>query len=805
MTYRTRFLLTCATSALLVGGGAISGARAADANLVKAPPPAADSSPWWFQGYLDVGGRGFVNDPSRGNTYPGNSLAKYYEYSTVAPGPFGDGWVAAGSKDGVYEVDVWAKNVGYTDQNYQATLQKAGEQYLTLGWDETPHIYSMSAQTIYNGVGSNSLTLPPNLSNTLATLAGNTSPVSNPALVRQQINLAEHPTDIGIRRDTASAEYRYAPMDSAWDIRLNYSHMHREGTQVDGVVASSTSSVVSQVPKPVNDTTQNYGASGEYVGVSPWDRKFSLKVAYSGSTYTDQDPSYTVQNPFCLTGATTCDRTSAPLAQVSLPPDNMANAVSSTFAADLPFESRYMGTASYNMMRQNQAFLPFTINTGPINGGAIANGLPASSLNGEINTLLVNNVLTTQITPNLKSKLTYRYYDYDNQTPQLYFGNWIINDILNAQVHDNGYAPVTALQMGYVKQNAGEELNWRPNREWNLGVAYGYERYDWTRESANSTAENSVKGYADWKPVTWVDARASYSFGDRQQGVYDYTDNVGNIQWPGTITGGAHGCAPSGVWNGCDTAIAGAYRSFYLDNRQRSKMNFQVGVDVLSGLTVTPSFTLQNDNYNLASTEEGMTYDHSYHAGVEVAYAMNPSTRWLLAYMYEAYNKGIINGTIGAATTAASQLAYVNVQDSVKTLMFGVDQVVIPNKLDVKLTYTLSTSLDHQPVPYTIASTAALAFGNYPDVTGQFQRLDAVARYYFDDDFVRQLGWKGKISAQLHYAWERNSVNNWQNDEMSTYMYAANVNTSVGYMTWLNYDNPNYNVQMLMGSIRLAW
>ncbi len=48
-------------------------------------------------------------------------------------------------------------------------------------------------------------------------------------------------------------------------------------------------------------------------------------------------------------------------------------------------------------------------------------GLPASSLNGAINTLLSNNVITTQITPELKSKLSYRYYDFDNNTPELLF------------------------------------------------------------------------------------------------------------------------------------------------------------------------------------------------------------------------------------------------------------------------------------------------------------------------------------------------------------------------------------------------
>ena len=87
-----------------------------------------------------------------------------------------------------------------------------------------------------------------------------------------------HQTDIGIRRDTAAVEYRYTPTDN-WDIRADYSDMHRRGTQVDGVVFSpGTSGVRVDAPKPIDDTTQNFGVSGEYAGTSPWNQKFNLKL-----------------------------------------------------------------------------------------------------------------------------------------------------------------------------------------------------------------------------------------------------------------------------------------------------------------------------------------------------------------------------------------------------------------------------------------------------------------------------------------------------------------------------------------------
>src|SRR5664280_1814670 len=461
MRLRVGFLLTCAAGALLIGAGpTISTALAADTMPTKAMPAAEPVPFWWFHGELEVGGRFFLNNPERNgvNSAGQKSLAKFYEYRDLRPGPFGNFHLATGTSNGLYQFDVWGKNVGYDDQRYDLNASKAGEHYFNFQWDQTPHVYSTSAQTLYNGVGSNALTLPAGLSAALAAAAAagpgtghygtNGASAFTPAnatAVQNLINGNVHTTDIGIRRDTASVEYRYTPTTN-WDINVNYDNMHRTGTQADGVVfAWGTSGVRVDVPKPVDDTTQNYGLDGEYAGTSPWGKNFNFKLAYNGSTYTDGSDSYTVENPFCPAGASgagSCDRTgstSAPLARMSMWPDNQANSFTGTLGADLPAKSRYMGTASYTMMRQNQAFIPFTITSAGL--GVAPNGqpwnstaaLPASSLNGAINTLLLNNVLTTQITSDLKSKLSYRYYDFHNDTPSPTFmsaagtsaGSWI--------------------------------------------------------------------------------------------------------------------------------------------------------------------------------------------------------------------------------------------------------------------------------------------------------------------------------------------------------------------------------------------
>ena len=130
---------------------------------------------WWvFHGEVEAGGRFFLNNPQKDGikSQGGQALGKYYEYSDIKPGPFGQFWLNGQTKDGLYNFNVWGDNVGYNDQRYEADVSKAGEHYFDVIWDQTPHVYSTNALTLYSGLGGPALVLPPGLSNTLFDAAG---------------------------------------------------------------------------------------------------------------------------------------------------------------------------------------------------------------------------------------------------------------------------------------------------------------------------------------------------------------------------------------------------------------------------------------------------------------------------------------------------------------------------------------------------------------------------------------------------------------------------------------------------------
>ena len=837
------------------------------AAVVKAAPAVPF---WWTHGEIEVGGRDFLNNPQvngavSADTNPLNfvtggyatvnqkSLASYYEYSIVAPGAFGGGHVATGTSDGLYQIDLWANNIasnfqGFSDQSYMLTASKAGEQYLTLIWDQTPHVYSTSAQTIWNGVGTNNLTLPAGLvANPL-----NTNVNTNKGAAAGGVLPYLYGIDVGIQRNTAAVIYRATDPWMAWDASGNYSYTSRTGT-LPGGMNEFNGFQPTAFPMPVDDSTQNFGAKGEYSGTSFWGQKFTFKAGYNGSIYTDNISSVTVQNPWFpqnTTTTTTLGHCTAPTTtaagtancgsgQLSTWPSNQMNAVSATTTADLPWNSRYMSTTSASMMTQNAAFQPMTNNplAAASPNGALWNtvaALPVQSLGGNIDTLLSNNVITTQITPTLASKLTYRYYDFDNQTPRVIEPCWISYDgtgvkpaSVTAPCGPAGFEDsISSLSISYVKQNAGAELNWRPNKEWNFNAAGGWEGYTYKEADAGYTNEYSVKGSVDWKPFSWLTARATGFYSDRTAGNYNYLANVAMFQFP-IIGNYTPQCAV--LTTGCGGYVySTAYQQFMFDNRQRTKADVLFDVTVAPGITVTPTFKYKDDYYPLntatgapaGTLAEGLSDQKMISGGVDVAWIVSPTLSIVASYYYEYYHQNLYSGvnnglptTVPAAgaacpTLPTGQTCLVTTIDNefVSTVTVAMKWAAIPNTLEFDARYSGSFGLDAQSCSlctWNNAAGVAQPIGTpFPNNTTYFQRVDLTATYRFDPTWVQQMGFKGDLLFRLRGTWENNTVSNWQNDSLAPY---TDIPAFTANALWLAYDNPNYNVYVLSASLIARW
>ena len=112
-------------------GGSTARSRPADAFFLNDPQNARSTA------RLDLGGR---QEPRQ--------VLRIQRRSSRAP--FGNVWLSTGTSDGLYQVDFAGKNIGYDDQQILARAdRRPASTTSTSCWDQSPHLYSTSAHTIY--------------------------------------------------------------------------------------------------------------------------------------------------------------------------------------------------------------------------------------------------------------------------------------------------------------------------------------------------------------------------------------------------------------------------------------------------------------------------------------------------------------------------------------------------------------------------------------------------------------------------------------------------------------------------------
>ena len=750
MKMRAGFLATCAASALVIGMGCVSPVLAADKMVTKAP--AAEPVQWWYEGFAEVGGRFYLNNPDR------RELGKFYQYRGSRPGVFGN-FLFGAHRNGPdpLDIEVWGKNVGWNDQAFGLDIAKPGSYYLTFGWDETPHVWSQKARSIWSGVGGNALT-------------ANVFLAGAPSLANANaITAASNEIDLKIRRDTASASGRWPPTDN-WDFNVDYSHMHREGVQSGGAVsfsgAANTRSAF-EIPKPVDDAPMNAKLKGEYSGSTPWGKPFNVAIAGGLSSYNNTYSMLTFENPWNAVNSATAPR----LNMYSLPPDNQAGSFSVQGGVGLPWNSRYMGTFQYTRMTADQSNLPWTVNTfAP----------PAfTTPSRETGTILFNNVLNTRITDNLTSTLKYRYYNYNAEgDPAVIFGpGWPRNPDSTSDVAG---ATSARYPTDYTKQNADAQLVWKATRWLNVGASYDWEGWDRSNRAVNTTNENSGKVFLDSK-WGFSTLRASLQYGQRRYDSYNFAQ-------------------------GNSTANAAAFRMKDLANRDRTKGAISWAVDVSNALTITPNGGFLYDDFQTdicftaPGCQFGMTKANSWNAGADAMLNLNRSLALLVSYNYERGYRQVYE------RTATPQLN-METTDRNHTFIVGSKYTVIPGKLVLDANYAHTFSVSQWTTSCTPAGCGITAVQSiFPDTHNTNDRVDVQAKYVFDESFTR--GWglqKSQAYMKARVLWERNSNDSWQPLQVQSGWLVNPGNATTAYSIWMATGNPNYDAVLGQLAFGVKW
>ncbi len=268
--------------------------------------------------------------------------------------PLADGGASYRNKDGYY-FDANGGRLGLDSRWINVRGGRQGLYKLHGSFRQTPQFLYDTSRTPFLGAGSTNQTLPSDW-----VYAGSTDRMTAlpGALAAKGISNQRRSFDLG-----ASV----TPPKTHWDFVFDVRHDKRTGT---GMTGANFLTTTSQLLAPIDYRTDQIEAT---VGYSR--NTWQLRGGYYGSFFHDGSPTLQWNNPF---------QTIVPgsnVGRMSLAPDNSFNQFFVNGGWQVLRSTRVSASLAYGRARQNDAFIPSTINTQlsvPV--------LPASSLNGDVRT-----------------------------------------------------------------------------------------------------------------------------------------------------------------------------------------------------------------------------------------------------------------------------------------------------------------------------------------------------------------------------------------------------------------------------------
>jgi Putative outer membrane beta-barrel porin, MtrB/PioB len=336
--------------------------------------------------------------------------------------------------------------------------------------------------------------------------------------------LDAHPGDINVslQRDRTNLALSFFPKDAKYDLTMTYFHERRSGARTNNGTSFGFGNVV-ETWDPIRYVTQDLGVNGTLRG--DWG------VAFAGFNYNDFSDKYSTflwENPFRITDSTDASAYTGPAAGSTngasyglapTPPSNKAWTMKGGTTLKFGPKTRLTADLAVGQWTQNEPFIAYTTNTAiktPDGQNATTAALPASSLDGKIDTLALNGYFTTRLTKDLRLNARLRHYKVDNKTPRIEFEQGYVRfdavweNIPRISV-PNGFD--NNLFDMYATYDLGSKLG--------LEVGYKYNKIARTFRETEHTSENTYRVAADVRPGGGFTARGVYEHGKRDYDSYN--------------------------------------------------------------------------------------------------------------------------------------------------------------------------------------------------------------------------------------------------------------------------------------------
>jgi len=709
-----------------------------------------------LSGDVVTGERYYVEEPSR--THRG----KYDEYRDNQDGVFLDRLnLRLVRPETGYEVDFGGSKWGHDDQDYYLGAGRLGLWQFGFEWDQTPHVYSSTARTLYMQPTDNVFTLP-------------TPRPSLPTWNTSSRLLDE----IEQRWDTAHVFFALTPTPDL-DIRADYTRIFKHGDRPFGMAFASPGGNFAEILAPIDQTMHDVRLRATYS--RDW---WQVQAGYTFSMFHNEIKSVTADNPcFGLTaslpaGGCAGDATGAQTSgRVSLDPDNMAHTFTLGGGMNLPMRSRLTANFTYSLRLQDANFLPHTNNPDPALSSPLL-ALPQRNLDGTVGTTLLNVMATTRPLTPLTLTAHYRYYNYNDMSDTLTFPAHVVSDRVSGLTVEN----LTAHRFDYTRQNADLDGRWRFAEPLALTLGGGWEH--WDRNDAREVPHSDeyfAKVAVDATPLDWLLGRLTYQPSWRRITSYNTFAPLTAQRGPAPdITVFQQGQSP-------------LLTKFDEGERNTNTVNLMLQLSPLE--TFTHSINVQWRESDYIDSPLGLQTSTTWSAGFDSTW--RPIDRLALSagYVHELiFQKQVSRSRAVSGTTTLDVGDFDWISDStdtVDTVHAGFTITLIPRALVwntvASYSYALGEVGNKNPGPVTSGTAAQMTTArakSWPAFYDQLVRLDSTFVYHFAKVWTASLG----------YAWESFDKHDWRTDTLNPFQPGVSS-------IWMGNDSRNYNVHSLIAKI----
>jgi MtrB/PioB family decaheme-associated outer membrane protein len=645
------------------------------------------------------------------------------------------------------------------DQQYLLDAGEYGRYRTTVEWNQLPKLFSRGSRSPYVSQADGFLAVPDSIKATLQPLLD----ARSPTLLLRATNIFRNSPLINIRqtRETLSVDQTFQ-VTPHWSVRARFLDYKRYGSKPLGIgsyerVPTPNAEIgitttigdafrvhILELPEQIDHRSDQITFGSSYLRPH-WGVNFD----YTFSQFRNRIESLVFENPFRLTDKQATsggnfNRQEFAQGIFAEEPSNYAHNFLISAFVDLPGHSRLASALGWSTWKQNEPFVPFTLNTA-ITASNLPAGvtptslaaLPRQTLEGEIDTFTRDHVFASRPAKNFSFDIHYRSYDYDNKTPEILFPGYAAfseSFWRTSIVGTFGTELIENRPVSFHRQNFTAEATWDVAKWLDWKVEYQWEGWDREHRQVAHSNENTFGTQFNYKPTNRFNSRLIYRYSDRTPRDY----NPGVLEF-------------------------NQLRLFDQAKRIRHNANLQWQYALTPKLGLSGTFSYLRDNYD--KNFFGLVRYLQGQGSVDLLYTPNETTTFYVNYSRERYSSLLQSITkTGVPFDLRNRWSREdrNLNDS---FGIGVTTYLAKGRLLVDTNYALSLSNDRITTSNltTISPTAILnatAFP-FPDVKSNYHELNLDTNYQLTDNLA--LGFR--------YIFEPYRLNDFQWNSLNAYPF----------------------------------